>query len=215
MHVVSADAHRRPDVHRRPDPRPALARRQRPLPPHAVVIGAGLHGLAAAHALGNHLERVTLLEREDLPDRVASRTCGPPSRYLGALRRVLDCPQVVVRAGLEAVGLALASGRACGVEVRPREGAPRCPSLAILADLVVDARGVPLARATPRPDGLLVVGPAATAGRPSGISAELAAGVLGRCLAEHLIDHPDLTGFSPTAQRALAHLGAGAPRAER
>lgn len=34
---------------------------------HAVVIGAGMGGLAVAHALARHVDRVTLVERDSLP----------------------------------------------------------------------------------------------------------------------------------------------------
>ena len=187
-------------------------------PPHAVVIGAGLDGLAAAHVLGHHLERVTLVERDDLPDRVASRAAGRHLRYIDALRRVLDSPQVVVRAGLEAIGLSITAGRVDGVEVCARRGLATAPGVMIAADLVVDAgRGSLVPWTTPLPDGLVVVGRAAPArdgNRSSrGLPPEVRAAVLGRCLAQHLRRGADLTGFSARAQRALAQASAGAPAA--
>jgi 2-polyprenyl-6-methoxyphenol hydroxylase-like FAD-dependent oxidoreductase len=54
-------------------------------PHHAVVIGAGLGGLAAAQALSRHFERVTLVERDDLPDRPTSRAGVPQGRHLHVL----------------------------------------------------------------------------------------------------------------------------------
>jgi glycine/D-amino acid oxidase-like deaminating enzyme len=44
---------------------------------HAVVIGAGIAGLTAAAALAGHFERVTVLERDALPD---DRSSGRVSR---------------------------------------------------------------------------------------------------------------------------------------
>jgi len=34
---------------------------------HAIVIGAGIGGLAAAAAVGSHFEHVTIVERETAP----------------------------------------------------------------------------------------------------------------------------------------------------
>ncbi len=51
----------------------------------AVVIGAGMGGLAAAAALANHFEHVTVLERGELPVHPKSRTGTPQDRHLHAL----------------------------------------------------------------------------------------------------------------------------------
>src|SRR5262245_63132031 len=51
-----------------PSPRP-----EPPVPAHAVVVGAGVAGLVAAQALARHVERVTLIERDDLPERPGPR----------------------------------------------------------------------------------------------------------------------------------------------
>jgi choline dehydrogenase-like flavoprotein len=188
-------------------------------PPHAVVVGAGLDGLAAAHALGNHIERVTLVERDDLPDHTVHGTTVSHIRYLRALRRVLDSPTVVVRAGLEVVGIACSPGRVLGVEVCPRRGDTARPVTTIAADLVVDATGRPPSLTAALPDGLIVAGLAAadpTGGRRSrDIRAELAATVLSRCLARHLAGQADLRGFSTMAQHAMALSDAGRPAAMR
>jgi 2-polyprenyl-6-methoxyphenol hydroxylase-like FAD-dependent oxidoreductase len=64
---------------------------------HAVVIGAGMGGLLAAQALSNHVERVTLIERDDLPEEPATRSGVPQGRHvhvlqpggLGAIERLL------------------------------------------------------------------------------------------------------------------------------
>jgi 2-polyprenyl-6-methoxyphenol hydroxylase-like FAD-dependent oxidoreductase len=51
----------------------------------AVVIGAGMAGLAAAGALADHFERVIVLERDRLPDQAEPRTGTPQSRHLHVL----------------------------------------------------------------------------------------------------------------------------------
>ena len=104
---------------------------------HAVVIGAGPAGVAAALALAARTERVTLVDRADVP--------GPEweARPRSAdVRAVLASPQVVVRAGLEVVGLIVRDdGRAGGVLVRSRRAGVGAALTEIFADLVVDARG--------------------------------------------------------------------------
>jgi 2-polyprenyl-6-methoxyphenol hydroxylase-like FAD-dependent oxidoreductase len=55
-------------------------------PSHAVVIGAGMGGLATAQALSHHFERVTLVERDDLPSRPAHRSGIPQGRHVHVLQ---------------------------------------------------------------------------------------------------------------------------------
>jgi 2-polyprenyl-6-methoxyphenol hydroxylase-like FAD-dependent oxidoreductase len=57
----------------------------RPLGRHALVVGAGMGGLAAAGALARHFERVTVLERDALADGPAHRPGTPQSRQLHGL----------------------------------------------------------------------------------------------------------------------------------
>ncbi|HET6772394.1 MAG TPA: NAD(P)-binding protein [Acidimicrobiales bacterium] len=190
-------------------PLPAPAR-----PPHAVVIGASLAGLAAAEALGRHVERVTLVERDDLPTAVASLWSATDRHHQRALRRVLASPRVVVRSGLEASGVWIDGGRVRGVHVRPRWLGSTGRALTIEADLVVEASG--LTDATqPVPDGLLVIGAAAGGTGPAvggrARAAALVAAVLDRCLTEHLSRSPDLTGLSVLATTAVARSGAATP----
>ena len=52
---------------------------------HAVVIGAGMAGLAAVGALAGYFERVIVLERDNLPDRAVPRAGTPQSRHLHGL----------------------------------------------------------------------------------------------------------------------------------
>lgn len=52
---------------------------------HAVVIGASLAGLLAARVLAERFERVTLVERDHLPDGPEPRKGVPQSRHVHAL----------------------------------------------------------------------------------------------------------------------------------
>ncbi|MEJ0095172.1 MAG: FAD-dependent oxidoreductase [Methylocella sp.] len=52
---------------------------------HAVVVGAGIGGLAAAGALAGYFERVTVLERDALPSNVDARPGVPQSSHPHAL----------------------------------------------------------------------------------------------------------------------------------
>jgi 2-polyprenyl-6-methoxyphenol hydroxylase-like FAD-dependent oxidoreductase len=51
----------------------------------AVVIGAGMGGLAAAGALRDHFDEVVVLERDSLPDRPDHRAGAPQGRHVHAL----------------------------------------------------------------------------------------------------------------------------------
>jgi 2-polyprenyl-6-methoxyphenol hydroxylase-like FAD-dependent oxidoreductase len=53
---------------------------------HVVVIGAGMGGLAAAHALSGYADRVTIVERDDLPSRPATRSGTPQGRHVHLLQ---------------------------------------------------------------------------------------------------------------------------------
>ncbi|WP_394830618.1 FAD-dependent oxidoreductase [Pendulispora rubella] len=52
---------------------------------HAVVLGGGLAGLLAARVLARHFERVTILERDDLPEGACSRRGVPQARHIHGL----------------------------------------------------------------------------------------------------------------------------------
>ena len=60
---------------------PASARGSRQLGRRAVIVGAGIGGLAAASALAQHFERVEVLERDRLATSVASRSGTPQDRH--------------------------------------------------------------------------------------------------------------------------------------
>jgi 2-polyprenyl-6-methoxyphenol hydroxylase-like FAD-dependent oxidoreductase len=51
----------------------------------AVVIGAGIGGLAAAGALANHFDQVVILERDTLPSEAAYRAGTPQARHVHGL----------------------------------------------------------------------------------------------------------------------------------
>jgi 2-polyprenyl-6-methoxyphenol hydroxylase-like FAD-dependent oxidoreductase len=48
---------------------------------HAVVIGAGMAGLTAAQALSRHFRKVTVIERDTLPDEAAPRRGTPQCQH--------------------------------------------------------------------------------------------------------------------------------------
>lgn len=52
---------------------------------HAIVIGGSLAGLLAARVLSDHFARVTILERDELPDEAADRAGVPQGRHTHAL----------------------------------------------------------------------------------------------------------------------------------
>ena len=52
---------------------------------HAIVIGSSLAGLWTARVLADHFERVSVLERDQLPTEVASRAGVPQDRHIHVL----------------------------------------------------------------------------------------------------------------------------------
>src|SRR6476619_6505753 len=52
---------------------------------HAVVVGAGMAGLAAAQATSDYFDRVTVLDRDMLPQRPEPRAGTPQARHGHAL----------------------------------------------------------------------------------------------------------------------------------
>ncbi len=56
-----------------------------PLARHALVIGSGMAGLAAAAALAMHFENVTVVERDELPPDVSPRKGTPQDKHVHGL----------------------------------------------------------------------------------------------------------------------------------
>ena len=52
-----------------------------PILKHAIVVGAGMAGLAAAKAIAPHFEKVTVFDRDSLPHAPAPRSGTPQSRH--------------------------------------------------------------------------------------------------------------------------------------
>jgi 2-polyprenyl-6-methoxyphenol hydroxylase-like FAD-dependent oxidoreductase len=71
-----------------------MPNRTAPLGRHAVVIGGSVGGLLAARALADHYARVTVLERDRLPDGSEPRKGTPQARHIHVLltagRRALE-----------------------------------------------------------------------------------------------------------------------------
>src|SRR5580658_383044 len=100
---------------------------------HAAVIGGGIGGMCAARVLSDHFERVTLVERDELPEGAAHRKGVPQSRHPHALldrgRRELSAlfpgfdASLQERGGLEMDGgLQLATLNPDGWATRRRTG---------------------------------------------------------------------------------------------
>jgi 2-polyprenyl-6-methoxyphenol hydroxylase-like FAD-dependent oxidoreductase len=49
---------------------------------HAIVIGASMGGLLAARAVAEHYDRVTVIERDELPEAPEPRKGVPQGRHL-------------------------------------------------------------------------------------------------------------------------------------
>ena len=52
-----------------------------PILKQAVVIGAGIGGLAAAKAVARHFEKVIVFDRDTLPDEAVPRLGTPQARH--------------------------------------------------------------------------------------------------------------------------------------
>ena len=53
----------------------------KPIARHAVVVGAGMGGVAAAKAVAPYFEKVTVLDRDVLPEGPAARVGTPQARH--------------------------------------------------------------------------------------------------------------------------------------
>ncbi|MBI0383159.1 NAD(P)-binding protein, partial [Streptomyces albiflaviniger] len=54
-------------------------------PTHGIVLGGGWAGMLAAHVLARHVERVTVVERDVLPDGPRHRKGSPQGRHVHVL----------------------------------------------------------------------------------------------------------------------------------
>ena len=77
---------------------------------HAIVIGAGMSGLLAARVLRDHFQRVTILDRDHLPDGVEPRAGAPQGHHVHVLItrgwQILDALFPGLAADLDAAGAA-------------------------------------------------------------------------------------------------------------
>src|SRR5438309_11899288 len=51
------------------------------MPSRALVVGGGLAGFCCARALGRFFDRITLIERDEIPDGPAERSGVPQARH--------------------------------------------------------------------------------------------------------------------------------------
>jgi 2-polyprenyl-6-methoxyphenol hydroxylase-like FAD-dependent oxidoreductase len=86
-----------------------------PFAERAVVIGAGMSGLAAAKAIAPYFVRVTVMDRDALPDRPAPRMGTPQARHAHALlaggEKALDRLFPGISIDLKKAGAVTTSGR--------------------------------------------------------------------------------------------------------
>ena len=101
---------------------------------HAIVVGAGIGGLAAAKALSSSFETVTVLERDALPPEPIARIGTPQARQIHVLLRGAGPDEPGVRGvsapGPLACGSALKLGSNCQASIRFRgaiSGSIICP----------------------------------------------------------------------------------------
>lgn len=99
---------------------------------HALVIGSGIAGLLAARVLLNHFDRVTIVERDSLPEQPQSRPGVPQSVQSHGLlvrgQRILDQLFPGLDAELIAAGAIAVDWSADVLHISSMGIAPRCPS---------------------------------------------------------------------------------------
>jgi 2-polyprenyl-6-methoxyphenol hydroxylase-like FAD-dependent oxidoreductase len=184
----------------------------------AVVIGSGIGGMCAARVLSDRFERVTLIERDELPEGAAHRKGVPQSRHphglldrghreLSALFPGLD-DSLRARGGLDMdAGLELATLQPYGWATRRHTGhqmlfASRLLIESVIRDRIKQNPRIQLAEGT-EVTGLLFV-PGATP-RVTGVETRrLSDASLGRIEADLIVD---CSGASSRASEWLAQLG--------
>ena len=98
---------------------------------HAIVIGGGIAGLAAARVLTEHFERVTLIERDRISVEGATRGGAPQSRHAHVLlasgHRAMERLFPGIGEEMEAAGAPAFDVGADCISVYPRGRLPRRP----------------------------------------------------------------------------------------
>lgn len=189
---------------------------------HAVVIGASMGGLVAAAAVAPYFDRVTVLDRDVLPDGPAQRRGVPQGRHAhgfqpGGLRALDDLlPGVIddlVAGGAPAGDASAQSGWCVGGNVlrRADAGILGMGFTRPYVEHVVRSRVVALANVTVR-DGVHVTGPLAGDGRVRGVAVTTAAGTDEEVVADLVVDG---SGRASRLPEWLQQLGFAAPEEER
>jgi 2-polyprenyl-6-methoxyphenol hydroxylase-like FAD-dependent oxidoreductase len=189
---------------------------------HAVVIGGSLAGLCAASALARHFRRVTVVERDALPDDASSRAGVPQARHVHVLltrgRRELDAlfpgfeTQLLARGAVELdFGMTFAVLRQHGWQRRQPFGITGLfQSRALLESVVRDlARRIPNLELRERTDALGLVAAGDPATRVSGLTVQPRDGGVGERIEADLV--VDASGRSSRVVRWLDELGLPAP----
>ena len=97
---------------------------------HAVVLGASMSGLLTARVLADAYQRVTVIDRDPLPERAADRRGVPQGRHAHALlprgAQILEELFPGILAGLTAAGVPVLGHPAGGAAlVRGSRAVPR------------------------------------------------------------------------------------------
>jgi len=185
---------------------------------HVVVIGGGIGGMCAARVLSEHFTRVTLIERDELPEGAAHRKGVPQSRHphglldrgrreLSALFPGLD-DSIRARGGLDMdAGLELATLNPGGWATRRHTGHQMLFASRLLIESVIRDR----VKQNPRVnfiEGTEVTKLLSTAGetrRVTGVETrKVSDGAVSRIDAELIVD---CSGRSSRASKWLAELG--------
>lgn len=190
------------------------------VPTHAVVIGGSVAGLTAARVLADHVDRVTVLERDALPAGPTDRRGTPQARHVHALlirgQRILEglfpgLTEAVVAAGGETPNMGLDAEWHMLGGVRPRYASaltPLCMSRPLL-EAAIRERAVAWPGIAVR-GGVAVEGLVAEQGRVTGVRLRDAETGEEEVLRADLV--VDASGRGSKAPDWLVALGYSAPR---
>lgn len=189
---------------------------------HAVVVGGSLAGLCAASALARRFRRVTVVERDALPDDASTRPGTQQGRHVHVLltrgRRELDAlfpgfeAQLLARGAVELdFGMTFAVLRQHGWQRRqPFDITGLFQSRALLESVARDlARRIPNLEIRERTDVLGLVADGRPAGRVSGLTVQSRAGGGPERIEADLV--VDASGRSSHVVRWLEEIGLPAP----